>query len=105
MAEPAIESLRTLYRAECTDVEPQVDVVDAETATALLARGRHFETPSEAWEWLRRDVDAQRSLVAGEIARLRAQLRRAETEAADAVVREREIRERRERWEKKGEST
>lgn len=97
MADPALETSIVLYRVDGGRVDPEFVIVDVDQAEQLTAHSDHFAALADAWDWLERDVRAQRSLVAGEIVRLRSALSRAETEAADAVVREAEIRKRREK--------
>lgn len=65
--------------------------------TGRFVKDTHFATEGEAWDWLERDVKAQGWLVAREIERLRSALKRAETEAADTLVRMKSITEARER--------
>jgi hypothetical protein len=77
---------RPLPRPEATnypDKDSEGDTIYANT---------HFINKAEAWEWLHDDAAAHISLVASRIEQARSALRTAEQDAADAVVREANIR-------------
>jgi hypothetical protein len=84
-----------IFRVNGASTEPERVRVDEEDVAERIAVGDHFMVEAEAWDWIDRDVRAQVRLVAGEIVRLRKQLARAETEAADAAIRMAAIENRR----------
>ena len=86
---------RALFLVHGAATEPAKVIVPLDRVQRQLGIGDHFETKGEAWDWLESDVRAQGRLVAGEIKRLRKQLAAAETEAGDALIRAKEIEDRR----------
>lgn len=89
-----------VIKVDCSAVEPTPVPASSKTLGAELMRGDRFASWEEAWDWLEKDVNAQMQIVAGEIERLRSRLRRAEEEAAAALIRRVEITKRHEAWKK-----
>lgn len=97
--EPKGAEAMTLYYVDGDAVKPTATELHPrdglhghwDTAGRRINASSHYSKVEDAWAWLLKDVEAQQSLVAREIKRLRGEIARAEKEAADAVVRRQAI--------------